>query len=203
MTLTTQDYGPFADIVKIAGSIMAMGLAIGLGWRGRAKWEPIEEDVPAGPRKVGGLIAAITVALIWVGLNDLQYLPVLTKIALYCLGVAFLSLMIYILLQMLVYEVVRVPAGALPGTDVTEVVKVIGGLWLRSDARKKLGKEDGPNTVQDLFAGSAYKKDALWPRPAQGLAKVFFALAYISLTVAGTVALGAASILIALKMRAQ
>lgn len=200
MILVSPDYGGFAPIVKIAGSVMAMGSAIGLGWRHRAKWEPIEEDVPAGPQRVGGLIAAITIALIWVGLNSSS---LLTKITIYCLADALLSLFIYILLQMLVYDRVSVRPNALSGTHQTESVKVIGGLWLRADARQELRKEDGPKTVQELFAGREYKKDLVWPRAAQGLAKALFALVYIGLTVGGTVALGAASILVALKMSNQ
>ncbi len=178
-----------------------MGLALRLGWRGRAKWEPIEEDVSAGPQKVAALVAAVAVALIWARLYDLQYETILTKISVYCLLIAVASLLIYIMLQMLVYEVDRVPKGAPQGAFQTEKVKVIGGLWLRGDAKRKLRKKDGPKTVQQLFDGAAFNKDVLWHRPAQGLSKVLFALCYIGLIVAGTVALGAASILVALKMK--
>lgn len=197
----TTDYGPFAPVVAASGSVLAMGLALGLGWRGRAKWEPVEEDVPAGPQKVGGLVAAVVVALIWARMFDLQYGSTLTAIAVWCLAVAVVSLLFYMMLQMLLYDVERVPAKAAPGGPPTERVKVIGGLWLLPQAKNKIGEKDGPNSTQELFEGAAYKKDLLWSRPAQGLAKVLFALGYIGLTVAGTVALGAASILIALKMR--
>jgi hypothetical protein len=134
-------------------------------------------------------------------MNDLEHGAMLARIAIYCMAAALVSLLIYIMLQMLNYEVQRVPPRAAPGSFQTETVKVIGGLWLRPIAKKKLGRDDGPNTVQELFEGSAYSKDALWSRPAQGLSKVLFALGYIGLTVAGTVALGATSILIALKMK--
>lgn len=203
MILDSNNLGPFAPIVAASGSIIAMGVALRLGWRGRAKWEPIEEDVPAGPQKVGGLAAAILVALLYARMYDLRFESILTKIAIYCLIGAVLGLLVYIMLQMLIYEKERVPPGAAPGTRKTEMIKVIGGLWLRRKARGKLLEEDGPDTVQDLFAGAAYQKDALWSRFAQGLSKVLFAIGYICLTVAGTVALGSTSILIALKMKGQ
>src|SRR5437764_12309101 len=100
MTYAT-DYGPFAPVVAASGSILAMGLALGLGWRGRAKWEPAEEDVPAGPQKIGGLAAAITVALMWARMFDLRYGSTLTEIAISSLAVALASLLSYIMLQML------------------------------------------------------------------------------------------------------
>jgi hypothetical protein len=134
-------------------------------------------------------------------LYSLQYESILTKITIYCLLIAVVSLLVYIMLQMLVYEVDRVPKEAARGAFQTERVKVIGGLWLYGHAKRKLDDEEGPKTVQELFEGAAFKKDALWPRTAQGLSKVLFAVCYMGLIVAGTVALGAASILVALKMK--
>jgi hypothetical protein len=157
--------------------------------------------VPGGPQKVGALIAAVAVALIWARLYSLQYESLLTRITIYCLVIAVVSLLVYIMLQMLLYEVDRVPKEAPRGAFQTERVKVIGGLWLRSHVKRKLGEEDGPKTVQELFEGSAFHKDALWSGWAQGFSKVLFAVCYMGLIVAGTVALGAASILVSLKMK--
>jgi hypothetical protein len=195
------NYGPFAPVVAASGSILAMGAALRLGWRGRAKWEPIEEDVPAGPQKVGGLAAAIAVALIWVRMYEIRYETDLTKIAIYCWILAFVSLLIYIMLQMLLYEKERTTATSTPGNVEIERLKIVGGLWLLPKAKRKLAEQDGPGTVQELFEGAAYNKDLLWSRPTQGLSKVLFAIAYVTLTTGGTVALGATSILIALKMK--
>jgi hypothetical protein len=41
-----------------------------MGFRGRAKWEPSEEDVSAGPQKVAALITAVGIVIIWVRIND-------------------------------------------------------------------------------------------------------------------------------------
>src|SRR5690349_20284856 len=59
------DYGVLKNVVAAAGSLLAATGALLLGWRGRGRWEPAEEDVPRGPQKVGSLLAALAIAVIW------------------------------------------------------------------------------------------------------------------------------------------
>ena len=59
------DYGIFQDLVYFAGLLILVAGALGLGWRGRADWEPSEVDIPRAPQKVGGLIAAIFIGILW------------------------------------------------------------------------------------------------------------------------------------------
>lgn len=197
--LKLNDYGAFAPMVAAAGSIIAMGSAIALGFKGRARWEPIEEDVPRGPQKVGGLVSAVAIALIWAQMNEMRYAGTLTRIAVGCLIGLVISALAYGLLQMLIYEAVRKKPTAPNDSMETERMKVIGGLWLKKNAKSKL-LEKSVN-VQRLFEESEYTKDDLWDRLSQGLAKMFFTIGYLGLTVAGTVALGSTAILIALKMQ--
>jgi hypothetical protein len=184
-------YGPFGSIVSIAGSLMAMATALGWGWRRRAKWEPAEEDVPNAPQRVGSLLAACTVGLIWAQLSDGSYLPLLTRIAALCLTVTLVSMLVYgLLINGLVYDRVL---------SKTRMTKIIGGLWKTDIAIK--AQEANQVTTQELLAGAQYNTDRVWPRLARGLSKVLFTLSYLGLTVGGTVALGSVSIIVGLKTK--
>lgn len=204
------DYGAFAPIVSTAGTIVAMGAALTLGWKGRAKWEPVEEDVSRGPQKVAGLVAALMVVLIWVQWNNIQYKNTLTKLVINCSIGLITSLIVYGLLKGFIYTAVRKKGQAAESTE-TEEIKVIGGLWLNKNARAHVGKPEGPHTpgqpppqiltVKRMFALSEYDKDELWSRLSQQLASMLFTLGYLGLIISGTVALGSGAILAGLMMK--
>jgi hypothetical protein len=210
MTLMiVKDYGAFAPIVSTAGSIMAMGAAITLGFKGRAKWEPVEEDVAKGPQKVASIVAALLIVLVWVQFNDVQYENTLTRLVIWCSSALILSLLVYGLLKGYVYTRVRKKPGSAPTSKATEEIKVIGGLWLTKAARKRLSDPEEPDapgqqaplTVQRLFAMTDYDKDLLWSRPSQQLASMLFTIGYLGLIIAGTVALGSGAILTGVTMK--
>ena len=50
MVIVSANYGPFSSLVGTAGSIIATGAALRLGFKGRARWGPSEEDVSNGPQ---------------------------------------------------------------------------------------------------------------------------------------------------------
>src|SRR5437773_4175493 len=116
--------GPCRAVVAAGLSILAMGSALTLGWKGRLKWEPAEEDVPGAPQKVGGALAAISIALLWASMSELRYVATLTRLALILLGIGLLSLLVYIVLtSTLIYDKVLTR---------TRTIKIIGGLWLKA-----------------------------------------------------------------------
>jgi hypothetical protein len=211
MIVLERDYGAFAPIVSTAGTILAMGAALTLGWKGRAKWEPVEEDVPRAPQKVASLVAALMVVLIWAQWNEIQYKSTLIKLVIVCSAALIVSLVVYGLLNGFVYTAVRKKKGAPAGSIETEEIKVIGGLWLKKNAREYFGKPEGAQvpgqhpgqilTVQRMFALSEYVKDEVWSRPSQQLASMLFTLGYLGLIIAGTVALGSGAILTSLAMK--
>lgn len=85
---------------------------------------------------------------------------------------------------------------------VVKTLKVIGGFRLADEASRKLATESAKGrvlTVQQLFKGSAYDEAKIWTIASRALAKQTFVLAYLALTVCGTTALAAASILLAVK----
>jgi hypothetical protein len=211
MMILDTDYGAFAPIVSTAGTILAMGGALTLGWKGRAKWEPVEEDVPRAPQKVASLVAALMVVLIWVQWNDVQYKSTLTKLVIWCSIALIVSLVVYGLLKGFIYTAVRKKKGEPANSTETEEIKVIGGLWLNKHAKEHVGKPEGPQvpgqppsqslTVQRMFALCEYVKDEVWSRPSQQLASMLFTLGYLGLIIAGTVALGSGAILTGLVMK--
>lgn len=211
MMILDKDYEGFAPVVSTAGTILAMGSALTLGWKGRARWEPVQEDVPRAPQKVASLVAALMVVLIWAQWNDIQYKDTLTKLVIWCSMALIVSLVIYGLLMGFVYTAVRKKKGVPANSTETEEIKVIGGLWLNENARAHVGKPEGPQvpglrpaqilTVQRMFALSEYVKDEVWSRPSQQLASMLFTLGYLGLIVAGTVALGSGAILTGLVMK--
>lgn len=188
------DYGVFSTIVPTAASIIAATAAIAVSFKGRAKWEPVQEDIPDGGQRIAGLLSALTIALLWYwfSFGGNGNAETLTTIAA-CFGVAALtSLVIYgLLVGIYVYE--RVEAvDENPEHAVTK--KIIGGFCLEAEAKKM--RTEHKLTIQDLLAGSKYNVDKIWTRPCRAFAKVAFQLSYIGLVYFGTTALAAAAIVI-------
>lgn len=125
----------------------------------------------------------------WVTWHRTQDLSPVTDVAGTGAVVSFVALLVYVYLIVVQTYTREIAVSA----SATRTDKVIGGFWLTPEGRKQaaLGK-----TVQDIFAGMAYRADNLWPRPARALAKLSFIASYVLLMVAGTVALAAAGILI-------
>lgn len=182
--LATETYGPLKDIVGSAGAIISAGGAITLSWRGRFNWEPSEQDIPAGARKVGGLVASVLIALMWATWRNQSAIPKLEAVALTTLGLTVVFLVLY---------------GFLVGLDTYNVElvdgsnkRIVGGFWLTAKARKSKSKSGV--TTQVLLEGAAYDPDILWSRFSRQVAKGSFILAYLGLTICGTLALAAAAI---------
>ncbi|MDP9239545.1 MAG: hypothetical protein M3O55_02755 [Actinomycetota bacterium] len=188
--LAAQDYGPLKDVVAAAGAIIAAGTAIRLSWKGRAHWEPSGQDTPAGAQKVGGLVAGVLIALMWVSWRDAAHIDTLNRTVILLLGATLVCFLLY---------------GFLVGGQTYELVKnegppekVIGGFWLTRVAKKS--KAEHNVTTQELLEGAAYDPEKLWSRPSRQLAKAGFQLGYLGLTICGTLALAAAAIRLGLQV---
>jgi hypothetical protein len=194
LVLLKADYGPFAPLVAASGCVLAMGAALLFGFKGRARWEPNEIDVPSGPQKVASLVACVSVALIWFNFNNTASALVLTRITIYAMAFTVGSLLVYGSLKGFVFErIYRVGKGT-----NWKTTKVIGGLWLLSQVREL--RRNSHVSIQDIFASYEYDKDYVWSRPSQQLASLLFVVGYLGLTVCGAVTLGSVGILISLKM---
>lgn len=191
------NYGVMKDLVSGAGSLLATAGALWLGWGKRAKWEPSEEDIARGPRRVGSLLAVIAIAILWTQTRRPEYLPTLNKLAIGLGVLAVLALCVYgFLVSKYTYEK-KVPNAR--GT--ADTVKLIGGFTLTQPAKHVLAEKAGAGvylTEQELLAGGAYDPDKVWTRGSRALAKQLFVICYLALTVAGTIALACASIILGL-----
>jgi hypothetical protein len=190
--IESPNYGPFASLVGTAGSIVATGTALLLGFKGRARWEPSEEDVSKGPQRVGSLVGAVGIVLVWANSSSENSLA-LTHLAVWLLGITVVALLAYGLLNSTLIYYVEV------AMDSTKTAKqnIIGGFWYAKGIPEQI-RSLGV-TVQDFLKGTAYKTDVVWPRLSRGLAKQAFVLAYLLLTVCGTLALACGSIITGFK----
>jgi hypothetical protein len=182
------DYGPFTNLVADVGTLFAAIGVIALTWRGRARWEPSEEDVATGAQKVGGVLAVVGLVLLWTayhGARDVGALPWLL-VAFGALTLA--GLLVYsFLIARQTYELEQLKGAAV------QKVTVIGGFrtTVRATELERQGK-----TVQDILKGAAYEVDRVWPRGSRAMAKLSFVAAYLLLTVSGTLAVAAAALLL-------
>jgi hypothetical protein len=184
----TSSLGPLANLARSAGWLVSAAFAITLTWRRRSKWEPSEEDISGGPARVGALLTAIAIALIWSQLFDASRQRALIAVSLICAGICLVSLLLYGFLV----AINTFTAGKSAGERQT---KIIGGFWLTSQAKTKL-QDSHSQTIQDILEQECI--DRVWPRSSRAFAKLCFVLCYLALTVTGSVALASAAVLILL-----
>ena len=194
------EYGVLAPIVVHAGSAIAATGAISLGFKGRWNWDPCEEDVSNGPRKVAGLLAALAIGIMWATLQQPANTYALIVIIFACGSSTLLSLMVYgFLINVYTFDRCKI----VNGVETHE--NVIGGFTLSEEAkhnRDNFKEEKGVFlTVQELLKGAEYNVDKIWTRVSRGLAKQLFVLSYIILVGCGTTALAATAILIGLQIK--
>lgn len=184
------DYGPLAQYVSAAGCLIAAATAVSLNWTHGAKWDPVEEDVARGPRRVAGLLNAVCIAVVWYSLREQDRMKTAAYLALGLAAGCLLALLIYgILRATLTYyrEVAVAP-------NKVERFLVVGGFSLTPQAR--ITMEKNQVTVQELFKGAAYDPDRIWPKFSRAIAKASLVLFYVLLVLTGTVALASASMLL-------
>ena len=190
----SQDYGPLAETVALAGALMSATSALVLTWKGRARWEPAEEDLPKGSQRVAGLCIAVGIAAIWYWYRNPESADILTTIAISCAAICTVFVVTYSLFVSIFLYDQQYSAQA----NKTLVRKVIGGYWF-TDAAKEV-KAEGKLTTQEIFAGAAYDPDKVWPRLSRALAKVTFVALYVVIVSAGTTALTCGSFLLSLNV---
>jgi putative ABC transport system substrate-binding protein len=188
------DYGIFTDVVKAVGFLASASAAISLTWKGRARWEPSEEDIPKGPQKVAGLASAVALGLLWSFAAHNAHLQFLKTLTFWALGLCISALLVYGYLVGVQTYLRETTQG---GTSAIE--KIIGGFWLRPHAHRATQKGPQPLTVQEFLTQSNGNVDRVWSRQSRGLAKTIFTICYLLLTVPGTISLTSASMLVLYK----
>jgi len=185
---TGTDYGDLAPLVKATGWLVSSSWAVIFGWRGRSrKWAPVEEEIPGGVSRVGGLLTAAALALLWfLAASDLSQGRWLVWVV---GGSALVTVLAFLAnnfaLTQLIYDS-RDAAG--------NPKKVVGGLWLTRNARHDRKQHD--DTIEGVLEGNEWNRDRVWSRPAQGLAKVLFLSMYLLFTVGGSAVLAAGAMIL-------
>jgi hypothetical protein len=179
------DYGAFANLVGVAGSLAAATGAITLAFKKRARWQPPEEAVPAAVARVSALIAMVFIALIYVFARQIGAFG-LAVLAILCLIGAT-----YSLIQAVTTNVKY--SFYYPGND--EGSRKLGGSELTSEAAQIVrGKSI---TAQEMFDHAQGRKDLVWTKESQAQVQVRSTLSFIGLIGFGTSALAAVSMLVA------
>jgi ABC-type uncharacterized transport system substrate-binding protein len=187
------NYGELSGLVKAVGVLVSASVAIGLTWRGRAKWEPSEEDISKGPQKVGGLLTAVAIALLWSLAADNQHLDLLTQLAVsLSIGCAVFLLIYGFLVATQTYTI------SVNSNRKKVCRKIIGGFALLNGAKLTLQNGTQFLTVQEYLQQERYNPDRVWSRPSRAIAKLCFAICYLGLVVCGSIALACASIILLL-----
>lgn len=183
-----EQYGILTDFVAVVGALTAATLAIGRAWRGREKWEPAEQDVPAGAEKVGNLACAVLIVLLWVkyGSGVKEPLPTWLPVTLVLVCIAALLAYSWVISA----KVFEVPV--VSGDGKVEKTRIIGGFRLTPQAQETVTAEGV--TVEDFLKGVAYRPDRVWPRESRSTAKVMFVALSLTLTISGTLALTTAAL---------
>jgi hypothetical protein len=189
--VSTPDYGPFGGIVGSAGALVAATGAIALTWRGRTNWQPSETDLPLGPERVGGVVTAVLVGLLWIvtrPADSRAFVPGLAVAMATLLIVALLVYSILIATQTYVIEI-----RSTEDQDATE--KIIGGFWMKQAVSDAL-KRDPAETVQGYLKATGFHVDQVWSRTSRALAKATFVAMYLVIVIAGSLALTSVAILV-------
>lgn len=188
--LLSDTYGPLEEVISGASFAMAAAVALFTAWRGRSDWEPAKSDLPDLPAKVGVLVSAVLITVLFVGTieasdNTLIMVATLLGVAVVVVAsVAYLSLIgIFVCVRQHYRD----------DSELDEE-RIIAGFVLTPEARR--AKREGHLTTQNLLAGMGYEPDAVWAPWSRIITKLAFVVAYLLLTVAGTIALAGAGILL-------
>ena len=206
------EFGPFQELMTAVGFLTATAGALVLGFRGRSRWEPSEQDIPKGLQQVGTLLTAVILVVVWVQREELGREPLISLVLGLAGGTVGCLLLYGILVGLYTYDV---PTVENPAEDR---IKIIGGLWLTPVARahRMRGNAFGAETeeevsgsrepeasrapdkltIQEVLADFLYQPDRVWPRSARATAKAVFGLSYLGLTVSGASALATAALLL-------
>lgn len=189
MNASLSDYGVFAQIVAIGGSLAAAAGAFTLGFVKRSRWQPPRETVPDGTSRVSSLITIVFVGLIYVFAGRVGQVPIgALAVALVLAAVWALSVTINTNINHAYYY----PA------DGAEAHRVLGGDELTAEARE-IHARHGPE-AQQLLIDAQGRKDLVWTRRSQARIAVRSTLGYITLIAAGACAIAAVSMLVAMSV---
>lgn len=177
MILAASEYGVFAPLVAIISTIMAAGGAIILLWAGPLeKWRPADADLPGMAKRIIFLACSVVMVLLALEATP-KHLDEMKTTAWWLLGVCVLLGIAYSAFRYGLYHSKLNPNGR--GRK-----PVLGGLWLRMDAKKSM-KENNVTEINDLLDGSP-GPGAVWSGFSRFLARVLILGMFIAFVVSAT-----------------
>lgn len=180
------EYGVFANIVAVAGSLASAVAAIKLAFMKRTKWQPPQEDLPEAAARFAALVAVVFIALIYVFAEALG-VAVVALITVICLVVAIVSLSLAIKTN--IRYSFYYPSNQ-------EEHRVLGGSNLTKEAASIQASRG--LTEQQLLQDAQGDKDLVWTKSSQAAVHVRSTMSFIALIGFGTSTLSAASMLVIL-----
>ena len=184
-----KNYGEFANIVAIAGSLSSSVMAISLSFLGRSKWQPPEEALPRASARLAALLAMVVLALLYVfgAKLGLIWVAVVTVVFFF---VAVISLWTAI-------KTNTKYSFYWPEQEI-EINRRLGGDVLTAQAKKI--KDAKQQTEKQMFQDAQGDKDLVWTRESQAAVQFRSTLSFILLIGFGTCTLAAAATLVAVSM---
>jgi len=185
------DYGVFAQVVAIAGSLASAVAAITLAFMKRAKWQPPEEALPAVASRFAALLAMVVLALLYVFASRMGLIPVaIVTVVFFVIAIICLMVAIKTNITFSFYY-----------PDITEANRKLGGSVLTPEAVKV--RQDFPDrSEQELFVDAHGDKDLVWTKESQAWVNIRGTMSFIGLIGFGTCSLAAAAMLVSLSMSA-
>jgi hypothetical protein len=160
----------FRALSKSAALLISVAAALLLSWRGRAKWEPSEEDIPGALNQLARLLTAVTMVVILTQLTSAPYTGRILPLLIGSLAGCLISFFIY---------------AYLTGTHTyrSGEHRFIMGFRLRTNVKP----EPGETIVE--YARRIGDPDKVWTAASRAWAKSLFALCYLGLNVLGSATL--------------
>jgi len=187
-------YGPLTDIFRAAGFLVSASTAITFLWKKRANWEPAEEDLPHGARRISSLVTSVALGIMWLNTGN-DGGRRFQEFALVLGATVLVSFLVYGALAGFLRYRKRGPDKN--GHLVDQFV--VGGFQLRNAARAKVQQKKNPPTVQQLFEQAGFDADQIWTRSSLVAARLLLSVGYLGMVVSGTLALSSTAILLALR----
>jgi hypothetical protein len=176
------DYGSLNALVHATSELVSATIAIIALW-----WlRPSLTDIPEGLIKAGEVVfTTVGIGLVWTQLSELWSSPALIK----CIEILSIGLLISIV----GLTTLSIGWTLLRNRDTQTEARVLGGLWLRPDARKVKDKFGG---VQGVYEAFLYNAADTWSTTSRLAAHLLFLVFDLGVVVCGSVALASVAVLL-------
>jgi hypothetical protein len=201
--MDSQQYGPLALIVALAGNLGAAAVAFRMAFSGKLIWEPKVSEFSLAPTRIVNVFVIVGIATMFFGSRGSG----LGTVGYWAIALGLITF-IFFLLDVLVRSIVIVRCGE-------ETVGVIGGFWLTKRAREILGgepaafergdltinpatgqKQKPPTSISDFFCNNGRNIELTWSRGSHALASVTLVFVYCTWLASAMLGVGAASIVL-------